>query len=798
MMEALFPPTVLSKVSPEQSRFIRHCIDVVVMVFELYGFDTTGFKRKGTYLHWEYCASQLGGDGLKLAKYKFAAFYAQHKCTFDENIELPPSILKHDNAGVLLGGRAYKYMMMMKNKKSLKFHFESFLTSMLYAKKGMPRPDKTYLRRAEVATFQKLTSPEVVIPPKLLLSWADTDDIHANIECVLSRESVSHQISRTVTELLGKSIFTISDRVEPFFPSTSANYINSRNDGGVIGSILANPELMDGLRTVDELITTRSVDHFGEKWNVFDDSKLRSSFTELYSRMCKKTVTEEAIAVPLALPEALKVRVISKGPPLHYTVLKPLQKKLWSVLKSHPVFTLIGKPVTADYVQERMGSKLGVGQKFLSVDYSDATNEMYSWCSDVAVECICDHWMIQCEERAAFFRAMTGHTIELANEHGRGVKRELQTRGQLMGSVVSFPILCIINAAICRWAKELSDNRIYTLKDCPLAINGDDAILRINELGRTLWARIGTFCGLSPSVGKVYYSKNFLNINSTTFNFYPYDRTDPDNFPGYEGLIIVTPEPPLLEKFWKKTYRVRCFQLVKYVNLGLLLGMKRSGGAFTLEDSDGHLTLGARCHQLIADAPEMVHSIVMKKFIMNNMKSLCKYNLPWFVPEKFGGMGLPVVDRSSSELERRVANKIYRNSKKFSMPSKPVDAPWKVWKYVTERFPDSKFNISTNQLYTLSNKYGPEIKSEFSNLDTLRGLACVEQLFRATSISDLYDDKSKTDISNYYRTIRRTWLRALHDQSIKMPEPLNFSRIPADYKTSTISILRRTNLLISL
>jgi len=812
MMEALFPPTILNKKNLERERrFISSCIDVVVTVFGLYGFDFTGFKRKGTIDHWLYC-SLACGSSLKFAKYKFAAFYAHHKSTLSEPLDMPKSPVSFDRPSVLLGGRAYKWFMMMKNGKMSDYVMDSFLTTMLYAKKGMPRPNKTLLRKAERDTFLDLTQPVKALPEVSLFEWGgNTENLPKRLNTILSKDNVISEIKRTIHELFVDEIFTINERIEPFFPSTSANYINSRNDGGVVGVLMNRPDLMKGLTSDEECIQIMSVDRGKEKWNVFDDKKLRHKFFELYKRMCVASKEEAPIAVPLALPEALKIRVISKGPALHYTILKPLQKKLWSVLRKNPVFSLIGEPVTSEYIQERMGSYLKSNEKFLSVDYSNATNEMYSWVSDECVNALCDELMIEGDERVAFFNAMTRHEIVLEKKLPDGSKKvilgpTLQTRGQLMGSVVSFPILCIANAAICRWAKEISDGRIYTLKDCPLAINGDDAILRINDLGRVAWGRIGTFCGLSPSVGKVYFSNRFLNINSTTYNFHPYKKGD-SNAVGWEGYIQFV--KPSERNPSGKVNRIRSFELVQYVNLGLLNGMKRSGGDYTIEDGITSLSVGTRCTNLINDCPSFMRSVVMRSFIHRHV--LNKYFIPWFIPERFGGLGLPIVDVQPYDRELRLARKIYEHPKVFHFPSKPVNTPWSIWKYATNRFPDSKFTLDYTQYVKCLHVFGKpsyygfdecvdgssNVNNLMVDLDRLRGLACVELLFRAKSLSELYVKDEITDGSNYLRAVSRVWKRALLDQNIKMPEPFNPRNYPADQKVTDIPILFRNNVLVN-
>jgi len=774
------PPLLLTL---EQKGYVRQCVDVITLVAKLHGFLVDGWSNKGTYDHWINCAEKVG-DPMKYVKWKISAFYSFHK-----GQELPPyptgldSTI--DNPGVILGGRAYAYFNKVL-KRTNEPLFESFITSVLYSKKGMPRPGKAELKLAEIKAFEKLTTPTVPLPISTLLPWADAG-VNVKIDIVLSRETVESQIVRTIKEIFSGKSYSAEDRIKPFFPSTSANYINSRSGGGVVGVLLDSAnDIMNGLKVKDisellqlkryvdgieikkDEIKVNDTSSLSRMSNIFlerncrielDNTGLVEKFKELYNRVKERAIKEIPVAKPLALAEALKTRVISKGPPYLYTVLKPLQKFMWSTMKKLPVFELIGTPVTPEFVQERLGKILHPDDAFLSVDYADATNEMFSWCSDAAVKAISKELKLDQEEELLFKNALTGHQIEYD-----GVTKP-QTRGQLMGSIVSFPILCIINAAICRWSLELSKRRVFTLKDVPLAINGDDAVMKIGLEGKKIWEKVGRFCGLTPSVGKVYYSKEFLNINSTTYNFHK------DGWEGYETF----------RKDGTKAYRVRYFQHVKYVNLGLLLSLKRSGGAATLLDIGTELSFGARCTQLIADAPSSLQDKVLSTFIHLNSQKLKDFNIPWFIPEKFGGIGLPSAGKfAACDKDLRLARKIFEHSDMFKLPSKPLGVDWQTYRVAEKQFPVEA------SAFVLNNDY---VDAEAIDRNTFLGWACIGLLF-TEDINSLYkpDNKCATDVANYYRKIQRTWKKALLDKTIKFPEPFNPNNYPLIYDDSNIPI----------
>jgi hypothetical protein len=124
-------------------------------------------------------------------------------------------------------------------------------------------------------------------------------------------------------------------------------------------------------------------------------------------------MTEEPLVEVVGLKEALKIRCISKGPPLTYFVLKPLQKSLWKHLNTMWNFELTGTPITEDLINRRFAQFIGT-HRFHSGDYSAATDEIQSWCSNSASDTI-----FEVAEKnlgyplsgfdTLFKRALTGH-----------------------------------------------------------------------------------------------------------------------------------------------------------------------------------------------------------------------------------------------------------------------------------------------------------------------------------------------------------------------------------------------------
>jgi len=249
-----------------------------------------------------------------------------------------------------------------------------------------------------------------------------------------------------------------------------------------------------------------------------DSNQLRGRFDVLYSLLLTDAVKEEPRAVILALPEPDKVRVITKGPPLLYTLLKPMQKKISRILANFKIFKFTKEMVSSRGIQSVLGllrsGRNDRMEKFLSVDYADATNELHSWVTDQLCDSIGSIWGLMPLEIELMKKALIHHQIAIESHEreslGAILAQSEQERAQLMGSVLSFVFLCITNGAVMRWTKEVTDHRPYKLDDLPVVINGDDAVIRLAHFGKKHWEDIANFCGLEPSVGKVYFSTEFL------------------------------------------------------------------------------------------------------------------------------------------------------------------------------------------------------------------------------------------------------------------------------------------------
>jgi hypothetical protein len=672
---------------------VQKALSRIFSVLVVYGLERDAEYGK-TIQHWIGLVSAVAGPDawVKVTKYKLTAFYA-----FWLNQPLPKRPFEgvNDNPALLFGGRVGRWLrayLLRRNDSITGFDDDALglLFSLKQSKKALPRPSREFVRKAEFEAHKKLTEQRWAKKLCRLkdVEWGQPGNIEmpmpgrpwTRIYC--DRSQLTVELRRTVKELFAGSRYTFTDRVKPFFPSTSANYINSRAGGGAVGYLLRpNGSLLSGLRSpgfqgfeVDRKEFEEA--QIGCERHEVGDEELCQRFGQYYYRLLAAAEEEAANAVPLGLAEALKARVITKCPPLLMTVMKPIQKAMWRTLQKHPCFRLVGQPIDAWYLQDRLGGVLGPDEVYLSGDYSDATNELESWVSEAIAEAIAVEWRLPDVERRLLLRSLTGFVIEDPN----GENALPQRNGQLMGSVTSFPVLCIANAALCRFAAEVGERRRFSLTTLPGCFNGDDVVLKVSRRTVPIWRRVTAFAGLSESVGKTYVSDRYLEMNSRLF------RRRQIALPVYRQVEAAAGE--ILTDQW--------LSQIPFVNAGLMYGMKRSGRLSENDvagSEDSYRPSAGSCaNDLVDTAPDWLRDRCMREFVKLNRLWLDKVRVPWYMPRWLGGVGLPAWEDDEGRFHGPTALDLAK-AKQILLswsqrrPSLGSDAEWRLHQLACERLP---------------------------------------------------------------------------------------------------------------
>jgi hypothetical protein len=248
------------------------------------------------------------------------------------------------------------------------------------------------------------------------------------------------------------------------------------------------------------LVEIRTLDG-GEEWK------------EFVSDLLKRYVPEPPSCTIQAVLEPMKVRVISKGNAIPYYLSRNLQRSMHDAMRKRDCFRLIGRPFCPTDLFDLM-EKSDQNDEWFSVDYSAATDALSWKYSGRIFEYLISHLPL---ERREMFRAVLG-PHKLHYPQGKEVVyRGEQTNGQLMGSVLSFPILCLANLGVYLLTTQ-DHQREWSHKERlrHVLINGDDMLYRAPV---ELWERhidLGKKVGLNMSVGKSYHHKEYSNVNSTS------------------------------------------------------------------------------------------------------------------------------------------------------------------------------------------------------------------------------------------------------------------------------------------
>lgn len=208
----------------------------------------------------------------------------------------------------------------------------------------------------------------------------------------------------------------------------------------------------------------------------------------------------------IIIPEPSKFRSITKGNGYLYTRLQPLQGALLKAWKSCRYSTMTG-----DLDEKVCALAKSPEPYFCSGDFKAATDTL---------------------DQLATFAAAAGVDVQIdSSVCSRAVQPSvlefpdgtvgLQIGGQLMGHPLSFPLLCVINLAVYRFAvkrycREFApEKKRQLLRD--VLVNGDDILFKCDHNLYRIWTESVHQVGLIISPGKNYLSRDFCTINSRLY-----------------------------------------------------------------------------------------------------------------------------------------------------------------------------------------------------------------------------------------------------------------------------------------
>nr|UVX28887.1 MAG: RNA dependent RNA polymerase [Magnaporthe oryzae botourmiavirus 9-A] len=202
----------------------------------------------------------------------------------------------------------------------------------------------------------------------------------------------------------------------------------------------------------------------------------------------------------LVVQSAGKPRPLSKFT-ANALALKPLHKSIYSFLKRKS-WLLVGPP-TAEKLR-KAGFRKG-GGSLVSGDYASATDGLSIEVAEVILEtALSSCAFVPANIREAAVRALRPLLIYGDNDDEVRV-----SVGQMMGSYLSFPLLCLQNYLAFRWSL-----RGTGIKKVPLLINGDDILYQLDD-HFDRWASVLPSVGLTVERTKTSVEDSWGTINST-------------------------------------------------------------------------------------------------------------------------------------------------------------------------------------------------------------------------------------------------------------------------------------------
>jgi hypothetical protein len=344
--------------------------------------------------------------------------------------------------------------------------------------------------------------------------------------------------------------------------------------------------------------------------------------------------------------EPLKCRLITKGNGAPYAAAMVYQKDMWNKLRKFPQFALIGEPLEEHHLftllQQEKDAQLNEFDQWVSGDYSAATDGLSQQINSLCMSEYLNSIQASDDERKILGAVLGNHRIEYPDKYE--IDSIQQSNGQLMGSPVSFSVLCSINLAAYWCALEEFTGRSFSCSQLPVLVNGDDILFRSNSAFYEVWKKWIGEVGFTLSLGKNYIHKDVFTINSECFMYQP-NSCDVGK--------IFTP--------------------IGYIHSGLLHSsrdeMKFSGGIGTRPENM-EMPCIAKIQRILDSANDPVYAFrkVLKlwKTEISEQTNSGEYNL--FVPCELGGLGLQTPLSSNIKVEttafqRKLAGFLYQRIK---------------------------------------------------------------------------------------------------------------------------------------
>lgn len=235
----------------------------------------------------------------------------------------------------------------------------------------------------------------------------------------------------------------------------------------------------------------------------YGDWCARHNFIEKVLTLSDPILNETSESRLVVVPSSGKYRALSI-PPVEMNYLRPLHKCMYDYLSRYS-WLLRGDAKPSAF----KGFETKEGEMFCSGDYESATDNLNSEVQKEILRCVLQN--ARNVPKGLIVSAMRSFSLKLAlyGRDGNLVASMRQQSGQMMGNLLSFPLLCLVNYITFRWLT--MDSSI------PVRINGDDIVFRAKPEVIERWKLGVSASGLTLSEGKTMVDGRYFSLNSTLF-----------------------------------------------------------------------------------------------------------------------------------------------------------------------------------------------------------------------------------------------------------------------------------------
>ncbi len=357
-------------------------------------------------------------------------------------------------------------------------------------------------------------------------------------------EEILDDVYRITSDLLRGFRFRAVEE-EGKLPSTSATIEFSRADGGSFRSLVNEWYGKSGNGCLIARALDSSISHLSGYIRLGEEVKeVRAYGPTAYELKEKEkshllsSILDPLEVLPYGVLEPLKIRTITRPSYRTHWGLRSIQSQLLQFLNGFKSFRITGdsnREHLSAHIQPVVQENAVKLTKLISGDFQGATDTLKAavtkvvwevigtkgipwWAYYKGLNSLCntkiyydDRCMPKIEKTSPYRNFQPTRNLEVGT----------QSNGQLMGNILSFPILCIANYCAYHMAVETYEDlelRVWdVMKRYPVRVNGDDILFRADSELYRIWRCCIKDVGFSLSLGKNFAHSGFCQINSQLF-----------------------------------------------------------------------------------------------------------------------------------------------------------------------------------------------------------------------------------------------------------------------------------------